>query len=137
MKKFIFTIFGLVMFAQFYAAAQTSRIVPMTNMTGSLSIIIKEPTPVLVFQANTNFINLSGVFFSSNEVHNIFWQNSQGGEGDCSFDHKSNRWYKNHLDISDGTNIITVTIKDEHTNSASDYIIVLYNTFGAIDTNPP
>lgn len=137
MKKHILFIVYLLLCAKFIFAAKTTFNNSMTNMNGSLRIIIKKPTPVLMYQASTNFINLSGVFYSSNKVSSIRWQKTHSESGDCSYDSKSNHWYKNHLVISEGTNIITVTITDVDSNIASDYIMVLYNTFGASDTNPP
>jgi len=107
------------------------------SKTESLEIIIKQPTALPIFQAYTNFINFCGTIFSTNEIHSVTWENSLGGSGNCEFLHSSNSWHKHKLEIQEGTNIIFVQATDIASNSASDFIAVLYNTIGEIDTNPP
>ena len=89
----------------------------------SPTVTITAPSTNPSYTANGNTINIAGTASDNLGVTEVSWSNDAGGTGSAT---GTTSWSYTGLELSPGTNVITVTAKDAANNIANDVITVTY-----------
>ncbi|NOZ52220.1 MAG: hypothetical protein GXP08_03590 [Gammaproteobacteria bacterium] len=94
------------------------------------AITITAPSANPNYTANGNTINIAGTASDNIGVTEVTWSNDAGGTGSAI---GTTNWSYTDLELSPGSNVITITAKDAANNIANDVITVIY----AVNDNSP
>ena len=86
------------------------------------TINIISPTSNTTYIASGNTINLSG---DAARLVSVSWENNRGGSGIAN---GTTSWSVSRINLYSGDNVITVTATDRASNTASDILMVTYNS---------
>lgn len=89
---------------------------------------ITSPTDKGEYALSTDSISLSGIAASKDSLSAVTWANNLGGQGTAQ---GTTSWFIPKVTLKEGTNIITVTAKDNKENTASASLKVTYTLSGA------
>jgi Glucodextranase, domain B/Bacterial Ig domain len=85
------------------------------------TVEITSPTSSSSFNTNSSTVNIGGTASDNVGVTQVTWVNSRGGSGTAS---GTTSWSATGIALSFGTNVITVTARDEAGNTGTDILTV-------------
>ncbi|OOP57591.1 MAG: hypothetical protein AYP45_02800, partial [Candidatus Brocadia carolinensis] len=89
-----------------------------------LTVTITSPTSDSTYVTTSSLIDLAGIASdSTNGLSSVSWSNNRGGSGIAS---GTTNWTGSSINLSEGDNIITVTVTDNVGNTGEDIITVTY-----------
>ena len=94
-------------------------------------MVITSPTFQSTYSTESSPISLAGTASDDNGISSIAWSASNGQSGTTT---ASSSWQIDNLSLSEGQNVITVTVTDTAGQSSSDSISI---TFSPVVTNTP
>ena len=103
-----------------YSVEAVKTVLPPQD-TSSPTITILNPTSATNYTSTDAGLGLSGSASDNAGISQVTWTNSLGGSGSAN---GTSNWSVPYVSLSEGSNVITVTVTDTAGNRASDTITV-------------
>lgn len=95
------------------------------------SVSISSPSSGASFNTSSPRVDIGGTASDNKGVTRVTWSNSRGGSGMAS---GTDNWSAAGIDLTEGSNVITITARDAAGNESKDVITVVY---AVADTQAP
>jgi|GEM_PF-1415516 len=104
-------------------SSEITYTVPLPTDETAPAITIQSPTSSSSYSTGSSTMSLAGTASDNIGVSQVIWSNSRGGSGAAQ---GTTNWSIASVQLSEGTNVITVTASDTAGNQKSDTLTVTY-----------